>query len=87
MLLARGLLAVRMGDETCQIPSFSLRAVRLKPIMTSPSITVVGVACAPSPINSSTNRWSSAMFFSVNFTPLWDRNSVSRWQEDHPGCV
>lgn len=68
-------------------PSFSLRAVRLKPTMTSPSIAVVGVACAPRPINSSKNRWSSAMFFSVNFTPLWDRNSVSRWQEDHPGCV
>jgi hypothetical protein len=31
---------------------------------------VVGVNCEPSPFNSCTNLSFSAMFFSVNFTPL-----------------
>ena len=55
--------------------------------MTSPSMTVVGVAWEPIRTNSCMASGSAWMSFSVNSTPLWDRNSVSWWQAPQPGCV
>ncbi len=44
--------------------------VRSKPITISPSITVTGVARAPSANSSCSAAGSSRMFFSVNWMPF-----------------
>src|SRR5829696_2149818 len=50
---------------------------RSKPIMISPSMTVLGVACEPMRTISCIASRSSRTFFSSNSTPYWARNVVS----------